>query len=324
MNGGIAMPKPRRTPAKKGAVKSTHDAFFSHASQDLGFALPLAKALEGDGLRIWIDGDNIEVGALLREGLQSAIQCSGVLVLFWSEHALKSRWVMTEIFTAFHSNRFILPVVLDATPLPQFLARTVYLDRKRDGGSMGEKLSKAIRTAPAERNEAHFFIGTLDEDTQTLMNAIGQAQYQVMDLVLTDRKKAAKASEAITTALETLVKLAAMHPMTLNLQGYQCKNAYLVKHWEIVQAGRKAQDPLLEQGEHYFFEALCLNPTDVNAVNGLGSILICDLELNAAEFFVRRSLEVFKAAGIEGTYAAADSDLRLILRLKGQQQAGVY
>ena len=67
-----------------------------------------------------------------------------------------------------------------------------------------------------------------------------------------------------------------------------------------------------------------MNPTDVNAVNGLGSILICDLELNAAEFFVRRSLEIFKAAGIDGTYAAAASDLRLILRLKGQQQAGVY
>jgi len=136
------------------------------------------EGARGDGLRIWIDGDNIEVGALLREGLQSAIQCSGVLVLFWSEHALKSRWVMTEIFTAFHSNRFILPVVLDATPLPQFLARTYILieaRRRIDGREIEQSDSHgAGRTERGALLHRH-----IDEDTQTLMNAIGQAQYQL-------------------------------------------------------------------------------------------------------------------------------------------------
>jgi hypothetical protein len=41
-----------------------------------------------------------------------------------------------------------------------------------------------------------------------------------------------------------------------------------------------------------FFEGLCVNPYDESAVNGLGSILVYERELDAAEFFQRRSIDL--------------------------------
>ena len=49
-----------------------------------------------------------------------------------------------------------------------------------------------------------------------------------------------------------------------------------------------AEDPLLLEAERLFFEALFVDPLERSALNGLGSILIYELELDAADFFVRR------------------------------------
>ena len=73
-------------------------------------------------------------------------------------------------------------------------------------------------------------------------------------------------------------------------------------------------DPLLEQAERKFFEALCVDPSDASAVNGLASILILEHELDAAEFFVRRAIDLVKASG--GAYEAAEHDLNLIFDYK--------
>ena len=102
--------------------------------------------------------------------------------------------------------------------------------------------------------------------------------------------------------------------MILNLLGYQCKNDYMFAHWGEIQAGRAPRDPLLYQGEQKFFKALCVDPSDVSGVNGLGSILILERELDAAEFFVRRAIDLTKVEG--GDYMAAEHDLKLILTYK--------
>lgn len=108
------------------------NAFISHASKDSRFAAQLVGALELDGLKAWIDHSDVRFGVLLRNELQSAIRNCRVLVLVWSKAASISRWVMAEMLTAFHCNRFIIPCVLDRTQLPQFLQNTAYLDRRRD------------------------------------------------------------------------------------------------------------------------------------------------------------------------------------------------
>jgi hypothetical protein len=76
------------------ARPSGFDAFLSHASQDVEFAVRVQRSLQANGITAWIDGSNLDFGALLRDELQDAIRNSRVLVLLWSEAASRSRWVM--------------------------------------------------------------------------------------------------------------------------------------------------------------------------------------------------------------------------------------
>jgi hypothetical protein len=91
----------------------------------------------------------------------------------------------------------------------------------------------------------------------------------------------------------------------------------MFKYWGAIQAGRAPKDPLLVRSERYFFEALCVDPEDPSALNGLGSILMFERELDAAEFFQSRAIAIVKRSG--GNYAAAEHDLDLILYFKQKQ-----
>ena len=99
-------------------------------------------------------------------------------------------------------------------------------------------------------------------------------------------------------------------PTILNLAGYHRKNAYMLKHWGEYCAGRFPKDPLLEEGQRFFFDSLFVNPIDYSALNGLGNILLFEGELDAAEFFVKKAVD---CAAIEGVdYREAKHDLQLI------------
>ena len=94
----------------------------------------------------------------------------------------------------------------------------------------------------------------------------------------------------------------------------------MVKHWEAILAGRPPADRLLDDAERCFYESLFVDPYDFSALNGLGSILIYERDLDAAEFFIRRALALAKRAG--ASYPAADHDLELVLGLKARASRG--
>lgn len=116
------MPSPPKNRAR------TYGVFLSHSSADGALAGRMEKALEKDGLSVWLDRSEIRVGTLLRAELHKNIRASRVVVILWSKAAAASRWVAAEILTAFHEKRFIVPCVLDATPLPYFLENATFLD----------------------------------------------------------------------------------------------------------------------------------------------------------------------------------------------------
>jgi len=76
----------------------------------------------------------------------------------------------------------------------------------------------------------------------------------------------------------------------------------------------RIQDPLLRRAEQFFFEALFVDPMDCSALNGLGSILILERELEAAEFFVRRAIAIAKKKKM--AYLEAEHDLAMITYYK--------
>lgn len=301
------------------APKNTFDAFFSHSSEDAKTANRLIQSVQGDGLTAWIDRSNIRFGGLLRNELHGAIRESRTLVLLWSKAASKSRWVMAEILSAYHLNRFIVPCVLDNTPMPQFLGNTVYVDRKREGRRFSAEICKSIREAPDHANEIAPLIASRNSIVESLINGVAAGQYGVMEAIGSDAKKAASANKSVEKALNSLKKLARWDVMVLNLAGYQCKNNYTIKHWEKIQVGRAPKDPLLLRGERYFFDTLAVNPNDESAINGIGSILFYERELEAAEFFQRKAVEFAKQRG--GNYEAAEQDLQLTLRFMQHPKA---
>ena len=100
----------------------------------------------------------------------------------------------------------------------------------------------------------------------------------------------------------------------LNLAAYHKKNAFQIKHWNELQSRSYPKDKLLDEAEILFYKSLSIDPDNPGAVNGLGSVLALRGDIDAAEFFVRRAIDLSKKQGIE--YGYAKEDLATIQRLK--------
>jgi len=296
-------------PMKNG--KKKHQVFISHASVNLKAAQRVEAALAAAGFEPWLDYSDIHIGKLLGKELQEAIKASQAVVLMWSKAAAASRWVSAEVLTAFHLDRFIVPCVLSATELPQFLSRSVYFDLRRGQRDVLERLADQVKKAPRKRNEFPAMDSYQTEELKKVISSIHNQQMAMLDKLSHSDLAGARKSQAKLDA-EMLAAEARWRydPIILNLAGYHRKNAYMLKHWDEYCAGRFPKDPILEVGERRFFDTLFVNPIDYGALNGLGNILLFEGELYAAEFFVERAIQCATNAGVH--YTAAEHDLSLI------------
>lgn len=293
------------------------DAFVSHSSVNTLPARRIARSLERAGLSVWFDRSNVRLGNLLRKELQQGITDSRVLVLLWSKAARNSPWVKAELLTAFHLNRFILPCLLDGAPLPQFLKNTVQLDLRRKGPTALQELAREIRRAPQHTNE---LLPLMRRESTELLKAIDEI-YKIQEKELNsmgveDMRAAVRSHREADKRLAKARKLWPWDHCLLNMAGYHAKNQYLIKHWGAIQAGQSPEDRLLDRAQRLFFETLFVDPNDCSPLNGLGSILMLQHELDAAEFFVTRAIKLAKRGGID--YGAAKEDLASIRRYKRQ------
>lgn len=291
------------------------DVFISHASKDSALAVRIESHLEENGLKVWLDHSEIHLGVLLRKELETAIKDSRVLILLWSKAAAKSRWVKAEVLTAFHRNKFILAIVRDSAPLPYFLQNTIYLNpRSRDSGWM-KRLCRAVRESPDKANDLLPMMSSQNAELQQTIQRIEEGQREVTDrLGNQDLVGAKQKQQQMDGVMVAALKAWSQEPMALNLAGYHHKNAYMVKHWAALQAGRPPSDRLIERAERFFFEALFVTPNDFNALNGLGSLLFLERDIESAEFFIRRAIALAKKNGND--YPAAKQDLAMILSFK--------
>ena len=292
------------------------DAFISHSSRDAAVARPLERDLEAMGLDVWLDDSEIRVGALLRAELQTAIAGCTALVLLWSADAARSRWVASEWLTAVHSDRPVLACSLDDAPLPQCLSSTVYLDSRLDGDALAERVARAIRVSEGQRPALPPVMRHASAELEEAIETIVAGQGAVTDALGREDLGAAAELQALVDQVMSHARLAwPLDPMIVNLDGYHHKNAYLVLHWDAIQAGRAPADPLLTRAEQRFFETLGIDPYDPSALNGLGSVLINERELDAAEFFILAAIGAARRLGMD-TYPAAEHDLALVRRFK--------
>jgi TIR domain len=277
----------------------------------------LESALEAEGLEVWLDDSEIRLGVLLGEELQSSIRDCRTLVLLWSQPASRSRWVNSEWLMALHQDVFVLPCVLDGTPLPQCLHNSVYLAVRRVDPRVVERLSRAIREAEGGPNPLAPVMRSESPELEDAIAAIAEGQRAVNDHL--HRRELGEAAE-VQTRVDDLMRKAhqawPLDPMVVNLRGYHLKNAYQLKHWDAMQAGRAPPDELLGDAETRFFETLFIDPHDPSPLNGLGSILMLRGDLDAAEFFILAAIRAAKRRGMS-TYPDAEADLEVVRRLKG-------
>jgi tetratricopeptide (TPR) repeat protein len=291
------------------------DAFISHSSRNRSVASRLEQALEGKGLRVWLDDSEIRLGVLLGTELQDSIRASRVVLLLWSEHAASSRWVTSEWLTAFHMNRFIVPCVLDDTPLPQCLRNNIFLRLRRVTAPVVDDLVRAVREAPASSNPlAPLMRSESAEVTQAIATITGDQDELGNQLEKRQLSKAGEVQALLDDRMDEALRAWPLEPQIVNLAGYHLKNAYTLKHWDAIQAGRAPDDRLLAQAEQRFFETLAIDPTDPSALNGLGSILMYRGDLEAAEFFILAAIAQADRQNVD--YPAAQHDLALVRRFK--------
>ena len=293
------------------------DAFISHSSIDLTKATRIEQALEKDGLTVWLDRSEIRPGRLLRAELQAAIRDSRVIILLWSKAAAKARWVAAELLTAFHSNRYVIACACDKTPLPYFLQNTIYLNLGPRQTRWRGYLPRAVRDAPNAANEVPPKIGAPTAQLNETIDLLAEGQRHVADSIDRDDLKAAKDAQAVLNpAMKAAQSQWRFEAMILNLAGYHCKNAYMLRHWAAISAGQPPNDRLLDRAERNFYKSLFADPFDYSALNGRGSSLVYERDLDAAEFFNRRALALAKQAGVR--YQEAEHDLAMVLAWKAR------
>jgi tetratricopeptide (TPR) repeat protein len=273
----------------------------------------IEAALHNAGYDAWLDDSDIRLGVLLRNELQQAIAGSHAVVLVWSQAASESRWVAAEILTSFHLNRFIVPCVLDAVDLPQFLSRSVFIDLRREKDRGLEKLGKQMAAVPAARNDFPDAVPYQNPELLKTIYSLAAKQREIVETA--DPNAALRLQGALDPEMHAAEKQWRFDSTILNLAGYHRKNAYMFQHWDEYCAGRFPKDPLLDEAERFFYETLFVNPLDFSAVNGLGNVLLFEGDLEAALFFVERAIELARNAGVE--YEEAKNDRQVILNRMG-------
>lgn len=80
------------------ATPKRWDVFISHASEDKeAVAMPLAKALEGAGVKVWLDQDQLRIGDSLRASIDEGLAKSRFGVVIISASFLGKQWPVREL-----------------------------------------------------------------------------------------------------------------------------------------------------------------------------------------------------------------------------------
>jgi hypothetical protein len=293
------------------------DAFISHSSKNAATAARLEQALQAQGLDVWLDESELGLGVMLGTELRESMRSAHALVLLWSKPASESRWVCSEWLTALHLDRFIVPWVLDGTPLPQCLQNTVYLKASRMTKAAVDRVARTVRAAPHHTNPLEPVMRAAGPELDATIASLAAGQQSVGErLGEGELDGAKKRQDALDKDMAAALARWPLDPMIVNLAGYHLKNAYLVEHWDAIQAGRgPSKDPNLVASEQRFFETLSIDPRDPSALNGLGSFLTFRRDLDAAEFFITAALAEAKRQGFP--YPEAEQDLALVHRYQG-------
>ena len=119
---------------KKPRQRYEFDAFLSYSTHDAEWTLGLKHALESNGLRVWLDRDQIRPGNSIIADLEAGLEKCKSFVLVVSPSAVTSEWVKEEYHRAVTLAKAkdrplqVIPVVRGKTELPGFLSTRNWIE----------------------------------------------------------------------------------------------------------------------------------------------------------------------------------------------------
>lgn len=302
-------------------VNRSQHAWICHATADHRSAARLAEVLTHRGLRVGVDAADGHTGTLLSRERWAAIQKSRVLLLLWSTAASRSRSVNAEWLAAFYENRFIVPCVLDMTPLPRCLQTTVFLALRRANPNNPERLISAIRGAPNSANPiAHVSQPPHAVLPKSLELILSMQQDICAFWYRRNRDGMASLQQEIDGMMAANRLLSTSDPGQASLYAYHRMHTYILNHWEAIQDRRPPADPLLDEAEQRFLDSLSLLPTDPLIMSALGHVLLLQRDREAAAFFMRTAIA--HAQQHDLTYPAMQVDMATLAELEGPHHPG--
>jgi TIR domain-containing protein len=103
--------------------------FVSYSSMDRYLVSPVVALLRlNESTLVFHDVDSLRLGKHWRTQVEDALTKAHLLILFWCVHSSKSDEVQAEYQLAIQSQKDVLPVLLDDTPLPDALAAYQWID----------------------------------------------------------------------------------------------------------------------------------------------------------------------------------------------------
>jgi hypothetical protein len=124
--------------------------FLSHSHSDKEFARMLSSRLSEEGVKVWIDEAEINVGDSLIEKIETAIAEMDYVGVILSPASIQSQWVLREVRQAvmeeIHSRKVkVLPLLRAKCDVPGFLADKFYVDFQEDFDGGFRTLMKRLK-----------------------------------------------------------------------------------------------------------------------------------------------------------------------------------
>ena len=176
------------------------NVFVSYSHADAPLVAPVVKLLRVNKSLVFQDIDSIQPGKRWRSELASALAEAHLVVVFWCDHARRSNEVSKEWKAAIEQKKDLLPLLLDATPLPSELAEFQWIDFRGTVGAnhssidiersiANELEAEILRRTALRRRETARVRRALSGELQELRYTVAFAAYLIqMDFGTIDRK----------------------------------------------------------------------------------------------------------------------------------------
>jgi len=264
--------------------QSGFDVFLSYSRRDEARVAAVQEALEREGLRVWRDKPEIQAGESFISEIEAGLSQSRCVVLFVSQDALGSTWVLREWNVALTLPMRIIPVRLDDSELPLMLRPVEAVDL-RDPGLL-EAAAKRIADGVGRQAVA------LPAAPQSSSNpsVLGQ-DVIVLARMIVDGHRAGQRLETARLSAAVVGVAAAAGVLALGNEAWVW--------WTVIAA---AGSVLIAAALVWTITAqLALNRSEIKRLNGIkdGIELYCPNQPACAGFRTRLETILKKAAGIE-------------------------